>query len=70
MRKCKVIGCKREHRALGFCSNHYMQWRRKSIARNNQEACKVTGCDRLKYSKEMCFKHYRVFQRMIKKEKT
>ena len=31
MRKCKKKGCNEVHKARGFCSNHYEQWRNKEI---------------------------------------
>ena len=71
MNTCKVDGCKRRHKAQGYCATHYAQFRRgapvtKKIKTRNHtqyECCSEEGCTEPVKAKGVCATHY---QRLLR----
>lgn len=67
-RICSVDGCDLEHRSLGYCEKHYLQFRRTGdpvsgkVARGRPprepQRCSVENCDRYVKAHGVCSKHY------------
>ena len=65
MKTCRIDGCDKELRALGYCAMHYYRIRysptadmRPSSLRSPDRGCKVKGCVRCHYAKDYCQLHY------------
>lgn len=66
MRLCSIDRCDRPHKALGFCSKHWSESKRRKSGtppRNWRDRkvdipCCVEGCNGVSHAKKLCFKHY------------
>lgn len=57
---CSVYGCEEKHHARGFCSNHYLIFRRAgAFSGLNLKLCTITDCQSPQVAKGFCDKHYR-----------
>lgn len=61
-RLCEIQGCRRKHKALGLCLNHYMQWLRyynphRALLTKNR-FCSTPNCGRMHEAKGLCKKCY------------
>ena len=61
-RTCTIEGCERELRARGWCSTHWLRWKKHGDpnvgARVTLSECGVDGCDRKPTRRGMCTLHY------------
>ena len=69
-RTCTIQGCKRPHKARGYCMHHYRQWlkygeiiRVRLARRDPGRGCKVKGCNRKHYGKDYCEPHYQQYRK-------
>ena len=53
-RICKVNGCNKKVKAMGYCSKHY------EIDRRNRkgEVCRIDGCSKFTHANGLCNSHY------------
>lgn len=71
MNTCKIDGCKRQHKAQGYCATHYAQHRRgvpvtkkiKTRDHTQFECCTEDGCNEPVKAKGLCATHY---QRLLR----
>jgi len=71
MNTCKIDGCKRHHKAQGYCATHYAQFRRgasvtkqiKTRDHSQFECCTEDGCNNPVKAKGLCAAHY---QRLLR----
>lgn len=61
---CKVEGCDRPFRALGFCNSHYTD----SRGDRTTEQCSKENCNKGVYAKELCRQHYNYKTRKYQKK--
>ena len=68
MKVCSVEGCNGKHKAHGYCSRHYQQWKKYGYIKyeerylcNHEEQCKIKGCKNKPEEKldGYCQKHYK-----------
>ena len=58
-RICSIHGCRGKHKARGYCSTHYRQWKRTgSPGSTVQASCTVAGCSRAHHGRGLCKTHY------------
>ena len=60
---CSVEGCNKEVHGLGYCSKHYMRYKRygdpiNKPIKTKPTICLVDGCNESVYCKGMCQRHY------------
>lgn len=60
---CNVKGCTKPHRAKGWCSTHYSQWKRGTLGNTRLyvkggRRCKIHGCDRPFKALGLCKYHW------------
>ena len=61
MKKCKIEGCDGKHKAKGYCSKHYAQFKKYGeglVPVKEIKICSVEGCNEKHHSKGYCKKHY------------
>lgn len=63
-RTCKLDGCERERRALGYCLLHYRRFKEgrdleAPVFARQPRLCSVDGCDRQAQAKGFCGPHYK-----------
>lgn len=63
---CAVEGCKRPHKAHGYCASHYQQFRRGEAPKalipreyDHGTVCSVAGCGKPEKAKGLCGTHYK-----------
>lgn len=62
MKSCKIDGCEKPSRNLGWCQMHYKRFRRHGDplkgARSVDRGCSVPGCDKPHHAKGFCDLHW------------
>lgn len=69
---CKVKGCKRPYRARGYCTTHYLRWRKGEMPKARYKTCnhgvkKLKNGERKECMKKvfragLCEEHFRASQ--------
>lgn len=71
-RTCSVDGCERRFEAKGFCSAHYLRWKRHGdpggpirLQSNGTQImpCSIADCDELSRTRGLCSSHYARWRR-------
>lgn len=62
---CKVPGCKKEAKAKGYCSKHYMRARKYGTPTPPEiiKLCMVEGCWNTQRARGLCTKHYQQWEK-------
>ncbi|MBI2344400.1 MAG: hypothetical protein HYV02_08730 [Deltaproteobacteria bacterium] len=56
---CSVEGCKRPHRAKGWCDRHFRKWRRGEMPTSRRyKICGKEECRKPRYRWGVCETHY------------
>ena len=58
--ECKIEACDTPSKVRGWCSKHYMRWRRygHTIRKEYPKICSIENCGRKVRAKGHCFMHY------------
>jgi len=71
--KCTVEGCDNKHNAFGFCSKHYVSFKKYGdplfTERKKYELCSIEGCNRKHHALGYCSKHYALLGKVCKIKK-
>jgi hypothetical protein len=60
VKACSVKGCKRPHRAKGYCNTHFKKWRAGEMEghKPRYKTCKEENCKKPMFKKGICEQHY------------
>ena len=67
MKECKIDGCNKKYKGLGYCQMHYDRFKRhgnplsggRFRIKNQGKKCKVNGCDQNATALKFCNMHWR-----------
>jgi 5-methylcytosine-specific restriction endonuclease McrA len=58
-KECKIAGCTKKHKGLGYCLSHWSKFRRGTLDNYPQsKLCSVSGCMSRSYCHNKYIKHY------------
>ncbi|MBX5482038.1 MAG: vegetative protein [Myxococcaceae bacterium] len=57
-KKCSIEGCKRPHRAKGYCFFHFKKWRHGELPHSRYKVCSKAECRKPMKFKGLCEQHY------------